>query len=78
MKNQHPVARIAYSVREVAQMLGVSAHLVYEEVRTHRIASVRIGGRIVIPHWAVEQRVIGIAGLPEPVVDGPLNGPSGS
>ena len=78
MKNQQPVARIAYSVREVAQMLGVSAHLVYEEVRTHRIAPVRIGGRIVIPRWAVEQRVIGIAGLPEPVVDGPLNGPSGS
>ena len=78
MKNQHPVARIAYSVREVAQMLGVSAHLVYEEVRTHRIASVRIGGRIIIPRWAVEQRVIGITGQSDPVVDGPLNGPSGS
>ena len=78
MKNQHPVARIAYSVREVAQMLGVSAHLVYEEVRTHRIASIRIGGRVIIPRWVVEQRVIGITGQSDPVVDGPLNGPSGS
>ena len=78
MKNQTPVSRIAYSVKEVAQMLGVSVHLVYEEVRTNRIASVRIGGRIIVPRWAVERRVIGITGQSDPVVGRLHNGPSGS
>ena len=30
MKNQKPITCMAFSVKEVAQLCGVSAHLVYE------------------------------------------------
>ena len=51
------VQRLAYSVSETAEMIGVSPWLVRERVRDGSLASIRFGTRIVIPAWAVEQIV---------------------
>ena len=49
--------RLTYSVKEAAEALGVSAWTVREEIRTGRIESVRLGSRILIPRFALEQLV---------------------
>ena len=58
MNTEMPIERVAFSVREVANMFGVSEWLVREDIRAHRLPSVRMGGRILIPRWAV-QRALG-------------------
>ena len=59
------VPRICYSVREAAEALGISEWLVREECRQNNIFSVKIGGRTVIPLWALEKLI----GKPEPSED---------
>ena len=41
--------KLAYSVPEVAEMLGISRASAYTYVRTGVIPSLQLGGRIVIP-----------------------------
>lgn len=41
--------RVAYSVLEVAHLLGVSADKVYELLRTNVIPHKRIGRRYIVP-----------------------------
>ena len=57
------IARLALSVREAAQALGVSDWLIREECRRGRLYHIRIGGRIVIPVWALEEYI----GMPLPM-----------
>ena len=49
--------RIAYSIKEAADALGVSEWMVREGVRTGQIGSVRIGRRILIPRRELERLV---------------------
>ena len=49
--------RIAYTVKEAAAALGVSAWTIREEIRTGRLESVRLGTRILIPRRALERLV---------------------
>ena len=49
--------RLAYSVKEASAALGVSEWIVREEIRTGRIASVRLGSRILIPRRELERLV---------------------
>ena len=51
MKNTQD--RQAYTVEEVARLLGISRGSAYEAVRTGQIRSLTIGRRIVIPPSAV-------------------------
>ena len=46
--------KVAYSVTEVALMLGISRSSAYEYVRTGELPSMRLGNRIVIPRLAFE------------------------
>ena len=57
------VRRYALSVREAAEALSVSEWLIREECRRGRLYHIRIGGRIVIPVWALEEYI----GMPLPM-----------
>ncbi len=50
--------RLTYSVAEVAQILGVSKGLIYTQVRTGDIPSIKLGRKVVISH-AVLEEIIG-------------------
>ena len=49
--------RMAYSVKEASEMLGISQWLVREECARGNIHSIRIGNRIVIPCWSIMSRL---------------------
>ena len=51
------VRRYALTVREAAKALGVSEWLIREECRIKRLFSIRVGGRLVIPVWALEEYI---------------------
>ena len=51
------IPRMALSVREAAQALGVSEWLIREECRRGLLEHIRIGNRIIIPMWAIEKRL---------------------
>ena len=46
--------RLAYSVKEAAEALGVSEWKVREEIYRKRIFAVNLGRRLIIPRWALE------------------------
>ena len=50
--------RVAYSVLDVADMLGVSQEQVYRLVRAGRMPHKRLGRRIVIPRVLFEQWLV--------------------
>jgi excisionase family DNA binding protein len=62
--------RIAYTVAEVAQLLGKHTNTVYGWVRTGALPSERIGNTIYIPKWA-------LAGLRTPAASTPAAAPAG-
>ena len=47
--------RLAYSVKEVAETLGISKGSVYEMTRTGRLDHVKVGSRILIPRHALDK-----------------------
>jgi excisionase family DNA binding protein len=49
--------RIAYTVAEVAALLGKHPNTVYGWVRTRALPSERVGGTIYIPKWALARLV---------------------
>ena len=51
--------KLAYSIKEAAEALTISASLVKEEMYRGRIKYVKIGTRTVIPRWALEERLGG-------------------
>ena len=46
--------RLAYSVKEAAEALGVSEWTIREEIHRKRIFAVNLGRRLIIPRWALE------------------------
>ena len=49
----HADDRLTLSVEEAAQLLGISRALAYELVGQHRLPSLRLGRRIVVPRRAL-------------------------
>ncbi|MDK2992521.1 MAG: hypothetical protein PWP48_1754 [Clostridiales bacterium] len=48
--------KATYSVKEVAQILGVGQVLVYKEISIGNIPAVRLGKkRVVVPKWAIDE-----------------------
>jgi excisionase family DNA binding protein len=43
-----PAERLAYSVDEVAQITGLSRDLLYDQMRTGRLAYIKVGRRRII------------------------------
>jgi excisionase family DNA binding protein len=46
--------KLAYSVTEVAELLGISRSSAYEYVRSGDLPSITLGSRIVVPRRALE------------------------
>ena len=63
--------RLAYSVREAAEVMGLSEWLIKEEVAQGRIRCVRFGRRVVIPRWALDER-LGMVEEEETIRESPL------
>ena len=47
--------RLAFTVEEARDRLGLSRGLIYEAIRRGEIPSIRIGRRILVPRVALEQ-----------------------
>ena len=47
--------RETFNVPEAAGKLGVSPALIYKAVSAGEIKSIRVGGRILIPRYVIEQ-----------------------
>ncbi|HUC25795.1 MAG TPA: helix-turn-helix domain-containing protein [Streptosporangiaceae bacterium] len=47
--------RLAYSVPEVAQVLGLSRDVIYDEIRSGRLESLKVGRRRIITRKQVDE-----------------------
>ena len=63
-------ARLTYSVRECACVLGISRGLCFQLVREGKIAHLRFNKRILIPKWAIDE----LLKKPHPVGPGSNSG----
>ena len=50
-------SKLGYSVKEAAQCLSISVWKLKEEMYQGRIRYIKIGSRVVIPRWALEERL---------------------
>lgn len=57
-------AALLFSVAEAAKLLGISRNLAYDLVREGRLPHIRLGRRVLVPRFALEQWVAMEAGLP--------------
>jgi len=53
-------------VDEAAGLLRIGRNTCYELIRQRRIPHVRLGRRVLIPRWGLEQWIAREAGLPSP------------
>ena len=51
------IDRLAYTMSEAAEALGVSLWVIKKELYEGRIVGVKFGTRVVIPRWSLEQRL---------------------
>ncbi len=49
--------KLGYSIKEAAESLSISAWKLKEEMYQGRIRYIKIGTRVVIPRWALEERL---------------------
>ena len=47
--------KLAYSIKEAADALGISRNLMKGEISQERIFAKKIGNRTVIPRWALDE-----------------------
>ncbi|HYT94986.1 MAG TPA: helix-turn-helix domain-containing protein [Gemmataceae bacterium] len=66
--------RIAYTVAEVAALLGKHINTVYDWVKAGALPAERIGGTIYIPKWALGRLLAPDAGAPLTVATAPAGG----
>ena len=49
--------KMGYSISEAAEALGIGVSLMKEELYNGRVFYTKIGKRVVIPHWALEEQL---------------------
>ena len=49
--------KLGYSIKEAAESLSISVWKIKEEMYQGRIRYIKIGRRVVIPRWALEERL---------------------
>ena len=49
--------KLGYSIKEVAESLSIGVWKLKEEMYQGRIKYIKIGTRVVIPRWALEERL---------------------
>lgn len=62
----HAEAPTVLTVDEAAGLLWIGRNTCYELIRQRRIPHVRLGRRVLIPRWGLEQWIAREAGLPSP------------
>ena len=50
-------SKLGYRVTEAAEAIGISVSKLKEEMYQGRIKYIKIGTRVVIPRWALEERL---------------------
>ena len=50
-------SKLGYSVKEAAKAIGIGVSKLKEEMYQGRIRYIKIGTRVVIPHWSLEERL---------------------
>ena len=50
-------SKLGYRVKEAAEAIGISEWKLKEEMYQGRIRYIKIGTRVVIPRWALEERL---------------------
>ena len=50
--------KLTYSIKEAAEVLGISRSLAYELAKKDEIPVRRLGGRLVVPVKALEQFIV--------------------
>ena len=53
--------RLAYSVAEAASVLGLSRSLIYDQLRTGRLCSLKVGGRRIITREQIDKFLAGMS-----------------
>ena len=66
---------LTVSVDEAAKLLGISRNLAYDLVREGRLPHVRLGSRILVPRFGLEQWLAKEANV-EPLPPSVLSSPS--
>ena len=46
--------QLAYSIREIARKVGVSAYTIRQAIKKGELQAKRLGRRVIVPAWAVE------------------------
>lgn len=69
--------KLTLTVKETAQMLGLSRNSVYQGIATGEIPHIKVGKRILIPRLALE-RILAEAGSKAAAVDVPKSTPNTS
>jgi excisionase family DNA binding protein len=54
--------KLAYTVPEAAQLLGISEWSVRRAIANGQLPSVRFGHRVVVPRYALERTLMELAG----------------
>ena len=49
--------KLGYSIKEAAESLSISVWKLKEEMYQGRLKYIKIGTRVVIPRWALEERL---------------------
>ena len=49
--------KLAYSVDEAAGLLSISRTLMWDEIASGRVKTVKIGRRTLVPRWALDERL---------------------
>ena len=49
--------KLGYSVKEAAKAIGIGVSKLKEEMYQGRIRYIKIGTRVVIPRWSLEERL---------------------
>ncbi len=55
IEHEQPAGRLAYSVQEVAQALGISRDMVNDLLRTGQLGSIKVGRRRLISRKHLER-----------------------
>ena len=59
--NERPLERVAYSVDEAAAITGLSRDLLYDQMRTGKLAYLKIGRRRIITRQHLDAFLVGNA-----------------
>jgi excisionase family DNA binding protein len=54
MEKTNSSDQLAYSIRDTARKIGVSAQTIRQAIKNGQLQAKRLGRRVVVPTWAIE------------------------